>query len=100
MSRYRVELSARARRELQRITRWWKENRQGSPHLLEDEFTAAGAMLATHPESAPVAPRYASVRRLFLPRTRYAIYYEVVHTERRVVVLAIWHTARGQEPRL
>jgi len=40
------------------------------------------------------------MRRILMPRTRYHVYYVVADEERRVLVHAVWHTARGRGPRL
>ena len=40
----------------------------------------------------------ADVRRVFLPKTRYAVYYAEDPTE--ILIVAVWHTARGSLPPL
>jgi hypothetical protein len=40
------------------------------------------------------------MRRILMPRTRYHVYYVVAEDERLVLVHAVWHTARGQGPKL
>jgi hypothetical protein len=40
------------------------------------------------------------MRRIFMPRTRYHVYYAVAEEDSWVLVHAVWHTARGQGPRL
>ena len=42
--------------------------------------------------------RFEGVRRLFLSRTGYHLYYRVNEAERQVEVLALWHARRGEGP--
>ena len=102
MNRYRVEDSARAREQARAVARWWAENRRDAPSLFTDELAAAFERLATLPSSGVPyrSARQKDVRRLLLERSRYHVYYSVDEQAARVVVRAIWHAARGRDPRL
>jgi plasmid stabilization system protein ParE len=67
-----------------------------------EELTAAAETLSVSPGTG--APyRHASLsgmRRVLLPRTRYHLYYTVDESEGVVRIHALWHTARGQGPKL
>jgi plasmid stabilization system protein ParE len=45
-----------------------------------------------------VHARRSGVRRVFMARVRYHVYY--VETGEVIDVLAVWHSARGSEPEL
>jgi len=94
----KVELSAEAQAQVDRIDAWWRENRPAAPHLFADEFAEA---LLTLAETPAAAVRYApkpSVRRLLLRRTHHHLY--VVEEAARVYVVAVWSAYRGRGPRL
>ena len=45
----RVEVTKRAQREVNRLGRWWLENRDKAPELFEEELSAAYFQIATDP---------------------------------------------------
>lgn len=101
MARLRVKVDLPAAEELRRIARWWRVNRPANPGLLKRELADARALLAERPDAgARVGGIPADVRRLLLPRTQYYLYYRVDRGARCVIVIAIWHTARGSRPLL
>ncbi len=94
----KVELSAEAQAQVDRIDAWWRENRPAAPRLFADELEAA---LGTLAEAPVVAVRYSpkpGVRRLLLRRTHHHLY--VVEEPARVFVVAVWSAYRGRGPRL
>jgi plasmid stabilization system protein ParE len=100
--RYQVELSPEAVAQAQQVERWWRENRPAAPGLFMEELAAAVEKLSLTPSTG--APYQSSplsgVRRVFLPRTRYHVYYTVDAAADLVRIHALWHTARGQGPEL
>lgn len=42
--------------------------------------------------------REPSVRRVYLRRIRYYVYFQIVDDGDRVVILAFWHGSRGSNP--
>jgi len=103
LKRYRVDVSPEARLHVRAIQTWWTTNRPAVPDLFHQELRAALTKVATSPAAG--APYRASsgisgVRRILMPRTRYQVYYVVAVDERRVLVHAVWHAARGQGPKL
>ena len=100
MSRYRVELSPRAKAELQAIATWWRENRS-DPEPFDREVAMAVMLLGEHPEAgAPfLRARRPGVRRMLLRRSQQYVYYEFDRSAEIVHVLAIRHTARRLPPR-
>ncbi len=102
MRRYRVEITSRARAQVLEISRWWRANRGLRPGLFGDEFRTARRQLARFPLTGPNydAPGFTHVRRLLLVRTQHHVYYLLDDALKAVIIVAVWHTARGDEPPL
>lgn len=97
---YEVVLTRRAAGQIERAANWWQENRPAAPGAIADDFEAAKNLLAFQPGigSRSATERYPQLRRLYLDRVRYFVYYEVRGST--VVVLAFWHERRGHGPGL
>ena len=95
-----VEITPRAVAQLERAARWWSENRPAAPNAIADDFEDAKNLLAQQPGvgAKSSSPRYPDLRRLFLSRVRYHVYYRLAPG--KVVVLAFWHSSRGTRPSL
>ena len=95
-----VEVTQRAAAQIERAARWWTENRLAAPDAIAEDFEQAKNLLAQQPGvgARSSSPRYADLRRLFLSRVGYHVYYRVAPG--RVVVLAFWHSSRGTGPTL
>jgi plasmid stabilization system protein ParE len=94
----KVELSAEAQAQIDRIDAWWRKNRQAAPNLFAEELEEALHILA---ETPALALRYGprpSVRRLLLKRTHHHLY--IVEELARVYVVAVWSAYRRRGPRL
>lgn len=100
MSRFKVELSPRARRQLSQIERWWFDNHPSNPDLLVMELQAIGEMIADNPGAGAVYNRRVGVRRVLMPRSQYYLYYRIVEARGLISIVAFWHTARGRGPRV
>jgi plasmid stabilization system protein ParE len=71
-----VEVSPRAAREIDRVEEWWWEHRPKAPGAVADDLASAFELLAERAEiKAPVASR--GIRRLYLSRIRYYLYYRI-----------------------
>jgi plasmid stabilization system protein ParE len=94
-----VVVTRRAAAQLERAASWWQENRKAAPDAVADDFEDALRLLAMQPElgARSASPRYPDLRRLFLSRIRYHVYYQVLPD--KVVILAFWHASR-QPPSL
>jgi plasmid stabilization system protein ParE len=90
----------RASLEIEAADAWWRTNRTAAPDLFLTEFERILQAVSLLPElGAPArSARIAGVRRILLARTRHYIYYRP--TNDVIQVLALWHTSRGQPPRL
>lgn len=95
-------LWARAAREIEQASDWWRANRLGSPEALADELTGAFDLVSLQPGvGAPArSARLRNVRRLLLRRVGYFLYYRVVPERGEVQVLRFRHARRGTGPRL
>jgi len=96
----RVKISARAAAEVRRAAEWWLNNRPAAPGAVADDFAASVALLAEQPGLGAryEGARVPGVRRLFLGRVGYFIYYRAEASELRV--LAFWHASREHQPGL
>ena len=94
----RVKISARAANEVRRAAEWWLTNRPGAPGAIEVDFGESAALLAEQPGIGAKydGSRTPGVRRLFLSRVGYFIYYRADATELKV--LAFWHSSREHQP--
>ncbi len=95
----KVRFAARALRQATSVARWWRRNRAAAPFLFDEELDALVATLRAGNALGTEYPARDGTRRALLPRSRYHVYYEIERDD-GIVVLAIWHTARGREPRL
>ena len=94
----RVKISARAAAEVRKAAAWWAVNRPSAPGALGADFAGSVALLAEQPG---IGARYEGsrtpgVRRLYLGRARYFIYYKV--ESESLHVLSFWHANRGRTP--
>lgn len=95
-----IKISARAASQVQKAAEWWAENRPAAPGALVSDFSEAVALLAEQPG---IGVRYQGarapgVRRLFLGRVGYFIYYKA--ESGTLQVLALWHASREHQPAL
>ena len=99
---YSVVVAPAARAQASKIADWWRAHRPSAPDLFADELEAAFVRVAATPKSIRIyrESKGRFVRRLLLPRTSYHLFFEVNDQKRQVNVLAVWHTARGRDPRL
>jgi plasmid stabilization system protein ParE len=94
----RVKISARAANEVRRAAEWWAENRPGAPGAVAADFAAAVTLLAQQPGIGAEyqGSRALGVRRLFLNRIGYFVYYKAEAGDLKV--LAFWHSRRENQP--
>lgn len=94
----RVKISARAAAEVRQAARWWLTHRPAAPGAIGTDFAESVALLAEQPGIGAkyAGARTTGVRRLFLSRVGYFIYYRADAAELRV--LAFWHASRGGQP--
>ena len=95
-----VKISTRAAREVQQAAEWWQANRPAAPGAVGRDFGEAVALLAEQPGIGAkyAGARLPNVRRLYLSRLGYFIYYAA--DAQALKVLAFWHSSRGAQPRI
>jgi plasmid stabilization system protein ParE len=95
-----VEVTPRALAQLERAARWWRINRPAAPGAIAADFEAATKLLALQPGigARSSSAHYPELRRLYLERLRYHVYYDI--RPRKIVVLAFWHASREEQPKL
>ncbi|MDR2156057.1 MAG: type II toxin-antitoxin system RelE/ParE family toxin [Burkholderiaceae bacterium] len=96
----KVKIAAHAANQICKAAEWWLLNRPVAPGAIGTDFGEAVALLAEQPG---IGAKYQGsktpgVRRLFLSRVRYFIYYKVEADT--LQVLAFWHASREQQPLL
>ena len=97
---YRFAVAPRAASQIRAAARWWKQNRPKAPSALVDDLESAYELIASLPNAGEQVshPTNPGLRRLYLGRVRYHLYYSVDHDSRIVEVLALWHASRGSAP--
>jgi len=98
---YRVELTARAARDLKRIFRYINAESSPSAFAWFNELETAIFSLDQHPERSPAAPENRALRHLLFGKrpSVYRIIFAIGERDRIVRVLHIRHGARRPLPR-
>ncbi len=88
----KLEISKRARRQIEKIQGWWSENRPAARGLFLDELATAERHLRTNPELGSVysEQKTGTVRRVLLPKTHHHLYYRYRADRDELTVLCIW----------
>jgi plasmid stabilization system protein ParE len=96
----RVRISLRAAGQIRKAAEWWAANRGSAPGAIAADFGESVSLLAEQPGIGAKyeGARTPGVRRLFLSRVGYFIYYKA--DARDLQILAFWHGSRGQQPTL
>jgi plasmid stabilization system protein ParE len=96
----KFEVSRRARREIERINRWWVEHRD-TRDLFVRELAEAEVGLRAAPQGEIWRQRGVGViRRWLLPKTGYHLYYRYDAEKNYLLVVAVWGATRGRGPKL
>ena len=95
-----IRIVGRAARQIAEAGAWWRENRPAAPEALEEELGRGLALIAQQPGVGAKArnAKLAGVRRIYLSRIRYYLYYRVQESSEAVEVLALWHASGGSGP--
>jgi plasmid stabilization system protein ParE len=86
--------------QLEAAATWWAQNRPAAPDAIRTDFQEAIALLQRQPGVGAKSrtTRFTELRRLFLSRVSYHIYYYV--RAEKVMVVAFWHASRGSGPNI
>ena len=95
-----VEVSALASGQIREAEAWWRVHRTKAPNAIREELERASGLLAVQPNIGTRARNVTlvGVRRLYLARIRYDVYYRVTDVARQLGIVAFWHTSRGSKP--
>jgi plasmid stabilization system protein ParE len=98
----KIEIVGQARRQIERASSWWEENRPSAPLLLEQELEAVFRRLASSRGMGIPYPteRRPHLRRVLLPQTAYHVYFSIEREETVIVVHSLWGARRGRGPKL
>ena len=93
-----VRIKPRAQRQIEKAAEWWAENRPDAPGAIRNDLKAALDALVEQPGigTRVEISRAEDVRRLFLTRVRYFVYYRA--KGRFLEVIAFWHASRDAGP--
>jgi plasmid stabilization system protein ParE len=91
-----------AERQATEMDAWLREHRPGARDLFARELAEARELIAGTPTAGT---KYMAVsgmpfRRVFMPRTKNHIYFEVDEAQGVVIVHALWGAPRGRGPKL
>lgn len=86
--------------QARRAAEWWQHHRPAAPGAVAKDIGESVALLAEQPAIGAKyeGARTLGVRRLFLSRIGYFLYYRV--RDDTLEVLALWHASRGEQPRV
>ena len=93
-----VEITPRAALHIESAARWWAGKRLAAPDAIRVDLEEALNLLEHQPGigARSKSVRYRNLRRLYLSRVKYHVYYRVAGG--KLVVLAFWHASRGSGP--
>jgi plasmid stabilization system protein ParE len=95
-------ISKRARRQIEKISAWWIENRPAAPSMFVDELADAERVLRGNPEAGTIYATHPTgvVRRVLLTGTKHHLYYRYRADQNEIVVLTAWGAPRERGPKL
>ena len=95
-----VQITALAAQQTREAEVWWRLNRTAAPKQFGKNLERAFALIASQPHVGGRAfnVKLPDVRRVYMPRIKYHVYYHVVGAPQYVEVIAIWHARRGDRP--
>ena len=98
----KIEIGKRARRQVERASSWWQENRPLAPFRFEEEFEGALRQLVSMPKSGVAYPtaKRPTLRRILLPKTEYHVYFALERNETVIVIHSVWGARRGRSPKV
>jgi hypothetical protein len=99
----KTRLTAPARRQADRLDRWWREHRPDVANLFARELDDTRRLIGDAPElaGAPYVERSGElVRRILLPKTNNHVYYTIDRDKHAVMILAVWGAPKGRGPKL
>lgn len=95
-----VEATELAEAQISELDSWWRQNRQKAPNAVREEIERASALIAFQPGIGVRARnlKLPGVRRIFIERLHYHIYYRVIGSPEYIEIVAVWSSRRGTPP--
>ena len=96
----RINVVPRAQKAIREAVEWWRAHRAKAPRAVTDELRRAFRLLRHQPDIGALmrGATLANVRRIYLVRIRYYLYYKPDRDRGVVDVLAFRHASRKQPP--
>jgi len=98
-----VSFTRRADKQIDDAIVWWQRNRTKAPLALSQDVEEALQLISNSPHIGALArnTRLRSVRRVFLHRVGYYLYYRAQGVPPKAIeIVAFWHSRRGSKPRV
>ncbi len=87
--------------QLEGARAWWLQHREKAPSAFDEEVAAVLNLLEDRPALVGrPAIEPPGVRRVYLRRIRYYVYFQISSGGEVVEIVALWHGSRGTKPRL
>jgi plasmid stabilization system protein ParE len=95
-----IEVSELAEAQIGELDAWWRRNRLKAPNAVREEIERVSALIAYHPGlGARVGNlKLSGVRRIFIERLHYHVYYRVIGSPEYIEIVAVWGSRRGTPP--
>ena len=93
-----INFSPEARQDLERETRWWRENRPMNPSLFREELESIMELLAQSPSVGLPQTSNNQPVRILMRRVRCHVYYIYDERANEVLVVAVWGAHRSKGP--
>jgi len=95
-----IEVSELAESQISDLDTWWRKNRLKAPNAVREELERVSAVIAFHPSVGTRATnlKLPGVRRIFIERLHYHVYYRVIGSPESIEIVAVWGSRRGTPP--
>ena len=96
----KVFFTPEAERQAGEMDAWWREHRPQARDLFSRELAEVRELISGSPN---IGSKYATrsgkpARRVFMPKTRNHVYFQVDEAKYLIVILAVWGAPRGRGP--
>jgi len=95
-----IEVSELAKAQISELDSWWRQNRLKAPNAVREELERFSALITFHPTIGARARnvKLPGVRRIFIERLHYHLYYRVFGFPEYIEIVAVWGSRRGTPP--
>lgn len=95
-----VEVSELANEQIRELDSWWRQNRLKAPNAVREELERVSTLITFQPTIGVRASnlKLPGVRRIFIERLHYHVYYRLVGTPEYIEIVAVWSSWRGTPP--